>query len=490
MMSARAIHRIVDSAESTFQECWSILVCLKEATPDARLPTFQALLGAELLAIRNAEESLAQERKALIARKRSITKKYFTHRMRTLPVYLSVLRKTAAIGRGLGDAFAWFFYTNDRKLLAAHAQQPLIRSLPSGIGGLGELEFVRGVGKVQGMLILHHGITTILRLGDISLIDLKKWRVVALGELKTQETSPGSLAVNCHWVGSTKRWRPKVTRVPQAKDPLPQNIRARLIPQMRRMASSFSQSLAKMPGMTAKLSGEMYYGALEETLVKTRRKAATYAHAGGGLLICCIPVPGRRLIHRFRHLSGQELNGRVRDLETEVRKLVPAPDPLNALVIDGIYWNPFDETFPGFLLGTVPQFWWPITPQVMRKLLFLEVIVATFFNPAHLLHELEAGGHRVTALSSGGYRIELARGGAKIETHNFSYFGRLVSQALHSEKLVAEMMRRSSTSILKRGFPMYTQVDIHYEQGFPPGSVGPQIDLESPSNSEKEAATP
>ena len=52
---------------------------------------------------------------------------------------------------------------------------------------MGEIQFIRHVPVVAGHLVLYHGITTFLRVGDVSLISLDGTRrVAAIGELKTR----------------------------------------------------------------------------------------------------------------------------------------------------------------------------------------------------------------------------------------------------------------------------------------------------------------
>ena len=56
---------------------------------------------------------------------------------------------------------------------------------PPGIGGLGELNFIEDARLVKGHLGLYHGMTTFLRLGDISFINMEGLSLSAVAELKT-----------------------------------------------------------------------------------------------------------------------------------------------------------------------------------------------------------------------------------------------------------------------------------------------------------------
>ena len=99
-------------------------------------------------------------------------------------------RPTIAIGRSLGDSFAWFFYHSERKHLEEHLKHERQLHMPPGIGGIGELEFLDKTRVIDNHLVIYHGTTTFLRIGDVSFLDMKTLRLTAIGELKTKEIGP------------------------------------------------------------------------------------------------------------------------------------------------------------------------------------------------------------------------------------------------------------------------------------------------------------
>src|SRR5207237_18409 len=72
-----------------------------------------------------------------------------------------------------------------------------------GVGGIGEREFLRRFPALDGAMVLHHGITTLLRIGDVSLIDLRTLRVRAIGEIKTakSKTDERQLSITLSLIG-------------------------------------------------------------------------------------------------------------------------------------------------------------------------------------------------------------------------------------------------------------------------------------------------
>src|SRR2546430_135769 len=52
--------------------------------------------------------------------------------------------------------------------------------------------------------MLYHGITTFLRIGDVSFFDVSTGRISAIGELKSVPVEPGKLSVRLHIISSNR----------------------------------------------------------------------------------------------------------------------------------------------------------------------------------------------------------------------------------------------------------------------------------------------
>jgi len=134
-----------------------------------------------------------REQNDLAARSAQLNSRWLAKRQAALAEAKQALRRAKGIGQSLGNAFAWFFYQHEPRLLELHAKHPLTDSLHADVGGAGEHAFVSAVPVYDGAFILHHGITSILRIGDISLYDLKAFRVKGLGEIKASQVSKNEL---------------------------------------------------------------------------------------------------------------------------------------------------------------------------------------------------------------------------------------------------------------------------------------------------------
>ena len=67
---------------------------------------------------------------------------------------------------------------------------------PPGVGGKGELEFIDRFKVLNSNIVLYHGTTSFLRVGDISFIKIPTLELTAIGELKTQRIGPGKLEIS------------------------------------------------------------------------------------------------------------------------------------------------------------------------------------------------------------------------------------------------------------------------------------------------------
>lgn len=105
--------------------------------------------------------------------------------MAALDKYKLGARRLAATGQMIGDAFIWPFYRSSGDILIEHSKESYQPFIPSGLGGLGELKFISGQKKLLDHFVIYHGVTSFLRMGDISLVDVNTQAVVALGDIKT-----------------------------------------------------------------------------------------------------------------------------------------------------------------------------------------------------------------------------------------------------------------------------------------------------------------
>ena len=152
MLRSRQIECGILEAEQQFKDCWSKLVTLRGDEVDKTellqvVLSFQPTLGKALFKVESLYQKVCQEGRELVARREKLTRKGFRRRLHTLNGFKHLLKQCADVGKALGDAYAWFFYQDERELLRKHREQEPNPHPPTGIGGIGEIEFVARLPK-------------------------------------------------------------------------------------------------------------------------------------------------------------------------------------------------------------------------------------------------------------------------------------------------------------------------------------------------------
>ena len=439
----RDIRALIDFTEVNYTKCWNILVSMKPGSGvqfDAtEFLTFQWTLCVALMELERFYGITAREQKRLIAEKPQMSAVWFRNQMARLDEYRQLIERVISIGKTLGNAFAWFFYQNDRPFLMAHAAQQRQLHLPLGIGGLGEYAFIRNTRHVDGQFVLYHGITTILRLGDVSLIDLKSWKVTALGELKTEKTGDAKLTVHVVLMGqkptsgtvgdnSTRHdMQHQMSLSPSALD--------RFQRQQRRMASMISEETQREAGLSLAVTDKTYSAELDVFLGRIKRDQFSYQQLGNGLLLAGY---GRRKSSLYGRLTGRGPHSFDLDaLPEHAVKILSSDSHRSRISIADLE----DSTQAHLLMGGVPLFWRQIDAANLRKVILQEVLLVTIYNPGHLFAKLEAAGFTLK-LEVGEHQFSVARqaGHRMVGIDRCGHFTLMVQHGLCTEEKVVEMM--------------------------------------------------
>lgn len=462
----KSVKRSVDRAEASYRRCWSILSDLKQGRPTDLLVELQPTLAEALFRLGRTYREVSEVRSTLIERKHRIKKLWFNKRQRTLAKQLTILTQAIAIGRGLGDCLAWFFYQQDRNHLLEHAKQPENAVLPGGIGGRGELEFIRRVRVLNRQIVLYHGITSILRLGDVSLIDPRNLRVAAIGELKTQRTSnPNELSTTFTFTGPQKRGKVgRVQKVRRLGEDLSAAVRERLRRQMRRINSAIHSSQERVPHFNLGGLDSGYIRTLGNLINASRGGGYHHAMAGPDLLLTVHRSRTRSLYARLSRKDPVEDLSRLGHL---VRQLVLPESSFNRL-LSGVLHYAGKGFGPHLLPGTIPMFWWELTAEELEPVLLGEVMVMTFYNPAHLARRLEQAGFEVMRKDDchAGFFVRRPWKKGFLAFNSLDYFVGLSRFCLFSDSQVTKIIGDGLTKLatrkeVKPNVPVFWQFNHH-----------------------------
>jgi hypothetical protein len=465
-MTKTDFNSLLHRTDEKFQKCWEILSTLK-TKPDESLQSFQPMLCDVLFNLSNGYRKILQERKHLISRKQKVSSSWFSKRQNLLTSRQEAIVKAGGIGRTMGDSFAWLFYRNDLNLLEQHLKHIETSHMPPGFGGLGEKEFIRGVPRIGNFIVLYHGITSILRLGDVSLIDVKSFRVAGIGELKTTHKKPGELTITLLLMGH-KELLPaeSIIKIPSSTSnsisSFPPAMKARLDRQIDRTAKAISSAHVKKDGSEMSMRVETFVPEFEKLLREARVDRFSYAQFGPGLLCLVFRHRKRSLCSALLPQKKIDFTKKLEDLTRHAMKIVLPESPHNSIDICSLVYRRNGAT--RFQLGTLPVFWWPLKTGNIKKLLFEEFVVFTIFNPAHFISRLEAAGFVVTFKDDREFTIEYAVGNKRFLLMGMAYYLCLICFCLYKEEEVIDMLRRSIAAIDEADLRSNTRCEIRFDQ--------------------------
>ena len=436
----------IDKAEAELRWCWQALDLKETETPDEtvgeRLFAFQLRLFDTISTLEDLHHAITRDEKRLVQSKSGLNNEWFKRQMKLYKQYREALVNTTAIGRALGDYFAWIFYEDEHELLAEHRKLPAQRFLPTGVGRAGERTTLDKFQKFNGMLAICHGITTFLRIGDLSFVNVSERRVAALCEIKT-ERQGNELAISMSFVSDDKSAVPEPTIGNDAlkieMNPTPA-MAAKLVRQRRAMGTSIRERQKQQSGVI--ISKEMdFHHALLQSLVESAHETFECNQAGSSLIIAAARIPGIAKLSAalMPTRRGPNLDRLLSGIEIHARTILDEASSHNCLVLGSIAG---DEAGLRTLHDQMPLLSWPLTRQVKEDILFHKVMIVTIYNPAHLWAGLEARGFTLQWKENGRKLKSAVRNidGRVMNFENIDFFHHLIWHALMSEEAVLNMI--------------------------------------------------
>lgn len=443
-MNEKDFKNLLDKTESKYLECWKILSSFKKK-PDKSIVLFQGILCEALIDLSKAYKKINQLRNDLIERKRSFSKTWFSSRQNTLSERQKKIVEVSGIGKAMGDSFAWFFYHNDRALLDEHSKHQYSKIMPTGLGGLGEMMFVKNIKMFDKYLVIYNGTTTILRIGDISLIDLSKLKVAGIGEIKTSPEGKGKLSIGILMNFTSSSLPIKMPKAKKLKkgsmiDDLPQKSKDRLKRQMVKIGKTLSEESIKKPKQHMNMHINFYYNEFEKLYGKSACYILSYGHFGKGLLCGIYRQRKRSLYSALCSKTNLEFNSKLEGLKPRTEKLLLKGSKFNDLKIGAILY--LEDGTPWLMPGAIPLFWWPINIELIKKIIFRQDIIFTVYTPAHFVDALQKEGFEVHKKEGRrlDFLLEKEFGDHKMQFENIWFFIELITQCLIRESEAVKMI--------------------------------------------------
>ncbi len=421
-------------AEENFNYCWDLLVDLKESNIKdndfaIRIISFQDKLVETIFALHKTRERIIAEEKLTIYNKSSYNFQWFEKRLKLLSIYKKGIDQVVNIGKALGDAYAYFFYQNDLHLLEEHLSHQKIVNSAAGIGERGEMEFLKQKKHIDGRLTLYHGITNILRYGDFSFVDLKAHKIIELGELKTKLLDENSIQLSLTLLRHNRiKISEKTTLL--SKEDFSDSRKGR---QMMGLIKFIENTQKKNDDISVRLQNKYYFEEINNLFKETRVNRTKTVQVSPGLAFAASRFSKSSLFKKifFRDPSpviSKDENG----IPDTVKRLMKTNSTANSIVVGQLLYNPdfADKNTP----GTVPLFWYPLNLSLLRKLYFIESYIFSFFNPIHLIEEIQDLGFWVDSKYSNKKKATTEKSGIE----RFDLFVSYIVNFLQTESFVLD----------------------------------------------------
>ncbi len=480
-ISCKQVDAALNRAEENLRRCWHLLVAFRKGKSNASdvhpVIELEPLLVEELFRLSKLHHALASEKRRRVEAKAHYSRAWFNRRMAFLDRQQTRIEEAIGVGRAIGNAFAWFFYQNDRELLGKHLAEPLTKTMSAGIGGIGEREFAKNARMLGSWMVLHHCVTDMLRIGDVSLINLKTLRVAGLGELKSHEYTPGKVTVSVTVLGD----RPDVS-LKAAVAPVDRTIdagrdvtsqlspaaAARLDRQLNKIQVSQAAS-RRTPDSLVSLITDNQMKTFEAFLQDTRKQTVSYAQTGASQTFFSWRF---RKVRWARRISGAKpgtkpapaVKERFKKLPDFVLKTMNPQRKDNALILESFF---YDRTGRFELMsGMTHPFWWPIDSTLLEQVLFKDVMVFSVFNPAWLYKKFEEEGFTVEAKDIHHPRVSKSDGNMVISLEGIPFYYRAIQRYLMDEAAVIKMWQAVAKDPRFSPSGAYHRIDMNIQQKF------------------------
>jgi hypothetical protein len=466
-VSARGVREALDAAETEFGWCQRVVGAFsgydtKEITGDD-IVSFQMRLYKPIADLEKLYRQIKREEKRLISEKARFKPHWFSKRMATLAAYSKKIRDGLMLGRAIGDGYAWFFYERDPNLIDEHLKlqpQPL---LPGDLGGAGERIILENVQGIDGKLLLYHGITSILRIGDITFVDLTTMRVACLGELKTSRIDPKEINISISLIAGAKDQFPKfpISEKREASiSPRPPSasMRTRFERQKKVMQESVVRARDERASLTVENQLGFHFRELEDVVKRSRPGGFEYVQAGNGLIIGAWRLPSpTSLGSPSPEKALRRVANLVEDMPSWAMKILDTECQWNSISYGSLGG---DESLT-VRSSELPFFAWPVDPEVLADIGFGRVVVITLFNSGHMIKRLSEKGYIIEVDEQGRLtRAHKEVDGKILELGNYDFFLSLVQWALMTEDSVMSMIDETiaaTTQVPQDGRPAQIQ---------------------------------
>lgn len=451
LITKEKVKEKINNANDILNKCFNMLMDIKHARDNLldSLLNFQPLLAECLYELMSFYQELKTEEKSLIKDKKEYTLDTFKGIMKENATFSKIVSEVINIGKSLGDAFAWFFYRNNRKELDDHFRHNKTGLYVSGLGGYGELQFVKNTKFIDGLFVLYHGITSMLRVGDFSLCDIQQG-VLGIGEIKTKQDGENFV--------STVNISSKVN-IDSSKIYPESGLKISDSGSNKEITKDFpklSQQLKIQDNLLKSRDAEFsskYYLDYEYDLIKKLTPSTPFTINEDSSMLLCACWNKYDTLFDILYDNGKAVSLPI-GLENEIGKIIVKNSINNKVIV-----NVLDT---GMDLLRIPVFWWHIEDETCQNLYFKKNSIVIAYNISNLIQKFLNIGFTVKEKVESHKEIVLEKvsGNKKMQFQNFNSLCRLATHNLMRTDAVFSCSKEVFDKMESGEIPINSKVEL------------------------------
>lgn len=444
------IMNAIDDAEAQFDACFEILKTLRTGiTEGLQILDFQPKLADALFTLMSVYRNVCAEEKSLIDRKNEMLKSDFIDTMKNIHKFKRILNETIDIGKVLGDSFAWLFYNENQEELYKHLNHQPTGLFVAGIGGLGEVEFIKKTPILYGCLVLYHGITSMLRVGDFTLYAFNHG-VIASGELKTEKRG-NDLEIKAY---ISSRYNLDENAFKPDNQAIDANVyqRDKLLRQLSAM-----DDLLKKQKIDHKVDC-FRDNNVDFAFPEAPNKMSFKISKDNTLLTSILEIKESKLSERF-FITDEGIDLGLDEAEPYAQSILVQGSNNNQFYMTNID----GKSYP----TRVPLFWWNADIDFLKGIIFKKIIMMTVFNPAKFFDYYQDKGFEICN-SSGPKNVSIEKeiNGNRMAICNLYMFFDMICYSFMSVENILQIIDPMIEKSLEMGEQGGGRIDIAPHQRF------------------------
>lgn len=406
----------IKEIEKELRELARIMLNLKRGAglEEREFINFQIDLAECLYNAMSVYREVSQKEREYIGMKESLDKKNFLEKMQKCKEQKIELKEAINIGKSIGDSFAYIFYRDSIEELEKHFEHSDNGLFVSGIGGRGEIEFIKANPTIDGYLVVYHSITNMLRIGDFSICSLDG-KVIGTGEIKSEYISEKRMLASSVYMSSRVRIEMDSE---EGEEIYGNSTKEKIQKQLQNQDNLLKRDFENIMNGKRKMNAQHFL----IDMACNNEKGVAYNESSNTLIIA-VKDGEYYASEYFDKILGEKLHNMTKRMIKESQ--------YNSIRMEqiGKVYKPYRE----------PIIWWNISDDIIMDILFDKIVIFSVVNFVTYYECLVEKGFKiqfkekeiVVGKKCGEYNVKL---------ESFEMIEDLITHELYTQEDIAEMV--------------------------------------------------